>query len=69
MRYRYCKYFETGKSNKDLKKECSRADIDSYSKFDDIFLIVLNRHRSLKKKMLRTNHAPYVSKLSWPENV
>ena len=69
MRYRNFKYFESGKSNKNLKKEFSCADIDSCGKFDDIFLIVLNRHMPLKKKMLRANHAPYVSKISWSENV
>ena len=69
MRYRNFKCFETGKSNKDLKKEFPRADIDLCIKFNDIFLIVLNKHTPLKKKMLRANHAPHVSKISWSENV
>ena len=45
-----------------MKDEFSREYVDSSSKFDEIFLKVLNRHAPLKKKMLRANHAPYVSK-------
>ena len=45
-----------------MKDEFSREYVDSCSKFDEIFLKVLNRHAPLKKKMLRANHAPYVSK-------
>ena len=45
-----------------MKDEFSHEYVDSCSKFDEIFLKVLNIHASLKKKMLRANHAPYVSK-------
>ena len=45
-----------------MKDEFSREYVDSCSKFDEIFLKVLNRHGPLKKKMLIANHAPYVSK-------
>ena len=45
-----------------MKEEFSHEYVDSCSKFDEIFLKVLNRHAPLKKKMLRANHAPYVSK-------
>ena len=62
IQYRNCKYFDPRKFNKDLKEEFSREYVDSCSKFDEIFLKVLNIHASLKKKMLRANHAPYVSK-------
>ena len=44
-----------------MKQEFSREYVDSCSKFDEIFLKVLNRHAPLTK-MLRVNHAPYVSK-------
>ena len=43
-----------------MKEEFSRECVDSSSKFDEIFLKVLNVQ--LKKKMLRVNHAPCVSK-------
>ena len=62
IKYRNNKYFDSRKFNRDLKEEFSREYVDSCSKFDEIFLKVLNRHSSLKKKMLRTNHAPYRSK-------
>ena len=45
-----------------MKQEFSREYVDSRSKFDEIFLKVLNRNSPLKRKMLRANHAPYVSK-------
>ena len=43
-----------------MKEEFSRECVDSSSKFGEIFLKVLNVQ--LKKKMLRVNHAPCVSK-------
>ena len=43
--------------------------IESCITFDEVFMKVLNRHTSLKKKILRANHSPYMSKtlkwLSW----
>ena len=56
------KYFDSRKFNEDLKDEFSREFVDSCSKFDNIFLKVLNRHAPLKKKIIRANHASYVSK-------
>ena len=45
-----------------MKQEFPREYVDSCSKFEEIFLKVLNRYALLKKKMLKANHAPYVSK-------
>ena len=45
-----------------MKEEFSREYVGSCSKFDEILLKVLNRHALLKKKMIRANHAPYMSK-------
>ena len=45
-----------------MKEEFSREYLDSCSKCDEIFLKVLNRHASLKKKVPMANHAAYVSK-------
>ena len=45
-----------------MKEEVSHEYVHSCSKFDEIFLKILNRHAPLKKKMLRANHAPYASK-------
>ena len=55
-------YFGSRKCNRDLEEECSRGYVNSCSKFDEIFLKVLNRHAPLKKKMLKANHTPYVFK-------
>ena len=62
MQYRNYKYFDSRKVNRDLKDEFSREYVVSCSKSDEILLKVLNRHAPLKKKMLRANHARYVSK-------
>ena len=62
MQYRNYKYFDSRKFNKDLKEEFSREYVDSFIKFDDLLLEVLNRLAPLKKKMLRANLTPYVSK-------
>ena len=40
-----------------LKKDCA-----NYGEFEDIFLIVLQNHAPLKKKLIRANHAPYMTK-------
>ena len=57
IQYRDYKYFDSRKFNRDMKDEFSREYVDSCSKFDEIFLKVLNRHAPLKLKMIRTNHA------------
>ena len=56
------KYFGSGKFHTDLKDKFSHEHADSSSKFDEIFFRILKRHALLKKKMLKANHGPYVSK-------
>ena len=46
-------YFGSRKCNRDLEEEFSRGYVNSCSKFDEIFLKVLNRHAPLKRKCLR----------------
>ena len=36
--------------------------IDKYETFEEEFLKVLNKHAPLKKKFIRVNHAPYMTK-------
>ena len=36
--------------------------IDKYETFEEEFLKVLNNHAPLKKKFIRANHAPYITK-------
>ena len=45
-----------------MNKEFSVEYVDSCSKCDEIFLEVLSKHASLKKKMLWANQAPFVFK-------
>ena len=52
IQYRNYKYFDSSKFIRDLKEVFSREYVDSFSKFDDIFLKVLNRHAPLKRKCL-----------------
>ena len=52
--------FDSRKFNRDLKEEF--VYVDTCGKSDEIFLKVLNRHTLLKRKMLRANHASYVSR-------
>ena len=40
-----------------LKKDCA-----NYGEFEDIFLRVFQKHAPLKKKLIRANHAPYMTK-------
>ena len=36
--------------------------IDKYETFEEEFLKVLNKHAPLKKKFIRANHAPFMTK-------
>ena len=50
------------KFNVDLKNAFAHEKIESWIKFDKVFMKVLNRHALLKKKILRANHLLYMSK-------
>ena len=60
--YRGYKQFDPSKFKKELKNVLTKENIDSCTKFDEQFLKVLNIHAPLKRKLLRANHAPYISK-------
>ena len=60
--YRDYKQFDPSKFKKELKNVLTKENIDSCTKFDEQFLKVLNIHAPLKRKLLRANHAPYISK-------
>ena len=36
--------------------------VDNYSSFENVFIDVLNRHAPIKKKVIRANHASYLTK-------
>ena len=60
--YRDYKQFDSSKFKKELKNVLTKENIDSCTKFDEQFLKVLNIHAPLKRKLLRANHAPNISK-------
>ena len=60
--YRDYKQFDPSKFKNKLKNVLTKENINSCTKFDEQFLQVLNSHAPLKRKSLRTNHAPYISK-------
>ena len=60
--YRDYKKFDSLKFNNELKNVLTIENIDNCTKFDEKFLEVLDKLAPLKKKLLRANHASYVSK-------
>ena len=60
--YRDFKKFNEQCFNNDLRTELSSKSIKSYGSFENVFLNTLNKHAPIKKKMPRTNHAPYITK-------
>ena len=48
--------------NQELRGRLSTELVDNYSSFENVFIDVLNRHASIKKNVIRANHAPYVTK-------
>ena len=60
--YRYYKCFDQTKFNNNLNEKLIEG-IPSYESFETTFTEGLNKHASLKKKLLRANHAPYITKI------
>ena len=60
--YRNFKKFNEKDFNQELHGRLSTQLIDNYSSFENLFIDVFNRHASIKKKVVRANHAPYVTK-------
>ena len=60
-RYRDYKYFDRSKFKNNLNEKLSEG-ISNYESFETTFIEVLNRHAPLRKKLLRANHAPYITK-------
>ena len=60
--YRDYKKFDTLKFNNELKNVLTIKNNGNCTKFDEKFLEVLDKHAPLKTKLLRANHASYVSK-------
>ena len=62
MMYRDCKNFDQDILRQELCASLSSKTVLDNTSFEDNFLGVLNKHAPLKKKILRANHAPYVTK-------
>ena len=60
--YRNYKNFKSLLFNENLKYIFSQDPVNSCDKFDKIYLEVLEKHATRKKKILRANHSSYVSK-------
>ena len=55
------KYFDLTKFKHNLNEKLNK-DIFNYESFETDFIEVLNKYASLRKKFLRANHAPYITK-------
>ena len=64
LSYRNYKYFNNAHFRIELLHELSNHEIFGmdYSKFENIFMNILNRHAPLKKRYLRANNAPFMNK-------
>ena len=60
--YTNFKHLKEGTFNRGLQKRLSAESVEKYSSFQKKFLGVLNKHPPLKKKVVRPNQAPYVTK-------
>ena len=59
--YRDYKHFDRSKFKNNLNEKLSDG-ISNYESFETTFTEVLNKHAPLRKKHLRANHAPYITK-------
>ena len=62
MMYRDYKNFDQDIFSQELCTNLSSEAVLDYSSFEENSLGVLNKHAPLKKKVLRANHALYVTK-------
>ena len=54
-------YFDQTKFKNNLNEKLSEG-ISNYESFETTFIEMLNKHALLRKKFLRANHAPYITK-------
>ena len=60
--YRDYSKFENENFRKDLKAKLQNPIVKDYESFEKAYLNVLNTHAPFKKKMIRANNKPYVTK-------
>ena len=62
INYRNYKHFNEYSFNEDLKLAFSNTDIQTCEEFFKKIMDLLDHHVPLKKKILRANNAPYITK-------
>ena len=62
VQYRDYKKFVEKDFRIELKEKLQCEVINNYTKFEEIFIEVLNKHAPPKKKVFRANHKPYMTK-------
>ena len=60
--YRDYKNFDSFLFNDEVKNVLDLDKINSYAMFEELFLKVLDKYAPVKKKVVRANHAKYISK-------
>ena len=60
--HRYHKNFNSIRFNNELNYVLGKEKIMHWTKFDEMFLQILNKHAPIKSKLLRANHASNISK-------
>ena len=61
LEYRNYKNFNSVLFNEDLQYMFSQDPVNSYDKFDKLFLEALDKHAPRKTKILRANHSSYIA--------
>ena len=59
--YRHYKNFSINSFREDLTLSLDRKNKD-FDSFEDTFMKILNRHAPMKKKFVRANEVPYMTK-------
>ena len=54
--------FDNSNFKAELRSEIELNQISDYNNFENVFLQVLEKHAPLKKKLIRANEAPYITK-------
>ena len=60
--YRNYKNFDQDIFKNDLKHSLNISSINTYKDFEEVFLKVLEKHAPIKRKTVRANQAPYITK-------
>ena len=62
VNYRNFKHLDEFSFNEDLKLAFDNTDVQTCEEFEGIFMRLLDHHTPLKKKVLKANNAPYITK-------